>query len=154
MRIINPLNNKIMRKTNAQMIEIIRKRGYTCDLSYDNERWVVGCRRYVVAFKKRGYKTLHAYAIRSETYNGYNTWSKLGYELDDSGPENEFCWDLLKKMGFNSLTQFATKVSSEQRDEWRKAKCSFHGVFDLSDDSKSLEVLRFVAEKRGFKFRE
>ena len=109
----------------------------------------------VKEFQKQGFKELKTTAAKSDIYNGYYTWARLGYEMSDQEDKERLKIDLSssknKKINSaNSLQELMT--TSEGRDYWKKNGFKFEGTFDLSEGSKSQFILnKYMEEKKNAK---
>jgi hypothetical protein len=106
----------------------------------------------VKQFKDKGFKNIETTAAKSDKYNGYYTWARLGYEIN-SMTEKRLFESLLKKStdkrikSVQSLQELMT--FKEGRDFWKKNGFQFEGKFDLKDNSKSMFILNnYVKEKQ------
>lgn len=98
----------------------------------------------VEQFKKLGFEKLKTEAGEGNGLNGYYTWARLGYDFDEPWAIKTFKSMLKiennkKLKNIKSLPQLMSV--KEGREWWRENGFAFNGVFDLSDDSVSMEIL-------------
>lgn len=107
----------------------------------------------VNAFKKTGYSSLKTEAAKSDLYNGYYTWARLGYSFSESSDNRKFN-ELIsqsKNQKIRSVTSLSELMSfKEGREFWRKKGFDFSGIFDLSSNSESMFILnKYMEEKKN-----
>jgi len=74
-------------------------------------------------------------------FNGYYTWARLGYNLDDK-MFNKLI-EKSKDSDIKSVKSLSELMTFEKgREYWKNYGFSFHGVFDLSKDSDSMFILK------------
>lgn len=104
-------------------------------------------------FKKLGFKKLTTDASQNAGMNGYYTWARLGYSLSENEEK-----DILKNMlNFEDDEEIKNMESLEElmqsdkgRKWWKEYGFSFKGVFDLSENSKNINILKnYIYEKHG-----
>ena len=110
----------------------------------------------VNSFKKKGYRKLETFAAMGETYNGYYTWARLGYEMREGSLGRAKFKSRISEAedenikSVNSLSELMT--FSEGRSWWKENGVQFNGEFDLSDNSKSMFILnKYMEEKKNAK---
>ncbi|HEX2907419.1 MAG TPA: hypothetical protein VHO69_11195 [Phototrophicaceae bacterium] len=96
-----------------------------------------------------GYIKVYAAGDRhSETFNGYYTWARFGYdaELDSINP---FLQRKIPAALGNPETMQQLMATKAGRDWWKEHGQSWDGAFDLRDDSLSRRVLENYMQERG-----
>lgn len=111
--------------------------------------------KQVQSFSKLGYERLVTDAVKSDIYNGYYTWARLGYNILSSSDKVSFT-NLLSRSkspeisSSNSLPELMS--FQEGRDFWKKEGFNFEGEFDLKGDSQSMFILsKYIGEKKNVK---
>jgi hypothetical protein len=109
----------------------------------------------VKSFKEKGFKKLLTTAAKSDVYNGYYTWARLGYDMSDDWHKNALK-DVLedsKIKDFKNIESLPELMSFQKgRDFWKKNGFKFEGEFDLSDNSQSMFILnKYMEEKKSAK---
>lgn len=107
------------------------------------------------SFKKLGYKKVITDAAKSDIYNGYYTWARLGYNFKD-GNEKESFIDIIEGSGdkdiknIESLSELMT--TPKGREFWKENGFRFKAEFDLSESSQSMFILNeYMKEKKNGK---
>jgi len=117
-------------------------------LGYDLRGRGLGTRMFtqqVKNLKRLGVDRIECLAVRDEGMNGYYTWARLGY--DGKVPDSV---RVLARPGSERFTTVGQIMDSRGgADWWRQYGDDFEGVFDLSDNSRSMRVLRDYLRKRG-----
>lgn len=112
----------------------------------------------VQEFKRLGFKKLMTHAAKSDVYNGYYTWARLGY-THHSGDSLKIS-DYLKESKLNKYSENVRNSKSvselmsfkEGREFWKEYGREFEGVFNLEDDSESMFLLnKYMEEKKSGK---
>lgn len=98
----------------------------------------------VEQFKKIGFNKLETHAGDIGGMNGYYTWARLGYEINNS-EDKEIFKEMLKHEKDNDIKK-ATSLQNLMETKkgqtwWRENGFGFKGTFDLKDNSTSLKTL-------------
>jgi hypothetical protein len=106
-------------------------------------------------FKEKGFKTVKTTAAKSNIYNGYYTWARLGYNIDNITEKRHF-EELMQGSGdkdFEDIWSLSELMLTEKgRKFWRENGFQFDGRFELSDDSESMFILNeYIKEKQNGK---
>jgi hypothetical protein len=113
----------------------------------------------VNSFKKLGFEKLKTHAAKSNLYNGYYTWARLGYDFEDiksyDGSKRQFI-DLIAGSNDKEIKDVKSLPElmsfKKGRDFWIKNGKEFHGEFDLSNNSQSMFILNtYIKEKKNGK---
>lgn len=140
-RIIDKKNN------NVEMIEFI----LNPDLEKGGGKGTKIFKDQLKQFKDKGFKTLTTHAAKSDTYNGYYTWSRLGYDIKQPRQKREFD-ELLSNSGDEEIKNVKSlpELMSFQkgRDFWKKNGFEFDAVFDMDDNSESMMILDNYSKKK------
>ena len=96
-------------------------------------------------FKDLGFNILTTLAAKSKIENGYYTWARLGYAMSDKEDIDRF-----KKLIENSKDKKIKSATSlnklmtfkKGRDFWKQNGFTFEGLFDLSDKSDNIKILK------------
>ena len=109
----------------------------------------------VQSFKNKGFKKIDTDAVRSDVYNGYYTWARLGYSIGKKEHRTRF-FNLLstsEDAQILSVSSIQELMSFKKgRDFWVENGFSFYGTFDLSDNSRSMFILnKYMEEKKNAK---
>jgi 8-oxo-dGTP pyrophosphatase MutT (NUDIX family) len=95
----------------------------------------------VDSYIKNGYKKILTNAIKSDNSNGYYTWARLGYELEDD-EKPKFNKLVLSTEEFKSIKTLGELMSTDKgRKFWRDFGFGFMGTFDLSKNSENMKTL-------------
>lgn len=90
--------------------------------------------------QKEGFSKIITEAYRSQGWNGYYTWLRLGYKPD--GDTNEKYVDIAnKELGADITSVRDLMYSQEGRDWWKENGGTFQGSFYLSKNSYSMKTL-------------
>lgn len=106
----------------------------------------------VLQFKGIGKKYLSTDAAKSDIYNGYYTWARMGYDISDAHQKKKFL-SLVKSSGDKDIAGVKSLPHlmsfPEGREFWKKNGFAFEGKFDLSDNSQSMFILtKYMEEKK------
>lgn len=107
----------------------------------------------IKSFKEKGYENVITEAAKSEIYNGYYTWARLGYDFSRGSDETEFL-NLINSSsdkdirGVGSLQELMT--FDKGRKFWKDNGFAFSGTMSLLDGSKSMFILnKYMEEKKN-----
>lgn len=107
----------------------------------------------IKSFKEKGYEDVITEAAKSEIYNGYYTWARLGYDFSRGSDETEFL-NLINSSsdkdirGVGSLQELMT--FDKGRKFWKDNGFAFSGTMSLLDGSKSMFILnKYMEEKKN-----
>jgi hypothetical protein len=105
----------------------------------------------IEAYQKQGYKKLLTKAIKTDSSNGYYTWARLGYDIEE-GSRDSFIFKELVSNGDEKIKSCKTlselMSSKEGREFWKNYGFAFMGTFDLSEKSENLKTLnKYINEK-------
>lgn len=91
----------------------------------------------VKMLRAAGFKRIDTYAARSDEYNGYYTWPRLGYDA----PLNSYAQaDILKDTGIKAETFLELFKTVEGREWWRQRGASVHLSYSLQDKEKNKHI--------------
>lgn len=108
--------------------------------------------KQVNEFKKLGYKKLITTAGNAKGMNGYYTWARLGYDIKVKEEADIFRMVVKPSedkeiKGVKSLQELMS--TKKGRNYWKENGFAFTGTFDLSDDSKSMNILeRYIKTRK------
>lgn len=104
----------------------------------------------VNSLTENGYKKISTMAARGVIYNGYYTWSRLGY-LPPESIVSKYIGDF-NNQNNTSVKDWGEFMSTKQGQEfWKKNGVGFDGIFDLSNESYSQNNLRNYIEQKSKK---
>lgn len=106
-------------------------------------------------FKEKGFKTVKTTAAKSNIYNGYYTWARLGYNINNPVEKKYFkrLMEDSEDKDFKKIESLSELMSTEKgRKFWKENGFQFDGTFDLSDDSESMFILNeYIKDKQNGK---
>jgi hypothetical protein len=100
----------------------------------------------VIQARKLGISCLKVSAAKSERFNGYYTWARLGYTIDS--PEDQADFEkLLRSYGRSENSMINLMQTSDGRNFWRNNGFWWQGIFDLSPNSENIQAFNnYLAE--------
>ncbi len=102
----------------------------------------------IIQARKIGLRFLKVSAARSDQFNGYYTWARLGYSIDSPDDQVEFDQLMLEnRRGERSLEELMK--SSNGRDFWKKYGFWWQGKFDLNTESENISALNNYLRQAG-----
>jgi len=100
----------------------------------------------VIQARKLGIGCLKVSAAKSERFNGYYTWARLGYSIDDPGDQRDF-EQLIADYGRSEQSMIELMKTNEGREFWKDQGFWSQGIFDLTPNSQNIEALNnYLAE--------
>lgn len=98
--------------------------------------------------KKFGIEYVHTFAAGeygNKRFNGYYTWARMGYDAELTDEDRAA---LPKK--FKNIKTLNELMLAGGKDDWKIKGTERDMIFDLSDDSDSLKILKNYLLERGF----
>jgi hypothetical protein len=94
--------------------------------------------------RRIGVREIHTLAVRNSTMNGYYTWGRYGFD----GPLDKRHIARLPE-GWKDVEYLSDLMTTEEgREIWSAYGESIRLVFDLAEESYSMQVLRKYLEER------
>jgi hypothetical protein len=97
-------------------------------------------KKQVDSLKGTKYKSIETVADKRDNVNGYYTWLRLGYK-PDADTNRKYTEKANDALGTNISSITELMYSQEGRDWWKNNGGAFNGVFDLTENSYSMETL-------------
>lgn len=145
---------KIMSKNDVYDIERIiypaEKKIYNAFMEVHDTGSGIGTKLFanqVESAIEMGYQLIEVTAGKSRSMNGYYTWARLGYTMDDDS-EGEFA-DLMYAYEREEQTLEELMRTKEGRAFWKRYGFQWHGRFDLTSDSLHVERLNNYLKQKG-----
>jgi hypothetical protein len=109
----------------------------------------------IKGFKDKGYKELITDAAKSNIYNGYYTWARLGYDIQGNESKTRFK-KLIKDSNDDDIKDIQSLpelMSFEKgRKFWKDNGFQFQAEFRLDDNSESMFILNeYIKDKQNGK---
>jgi hypothetical protein len=98
--------------------------------------------------RKLGFTYLEVSAGAGPEYNGYYTWARFGYSMNQHDHQT-FC-ELMDDNNRNERSIIQLMKTEEGRDFWRANGFWWQGIFDLQDESENINALKSYIQSKGY----
>jgi len=102
----------------------------------------------IIQARKLGLRSLKVSAARSEQFNGFYTWARLGYSIDSPDDQEEFD-QLILEHGRSERSLQELMQSNSGRDFWKQYGFWWQGQFDLNPNSENIMALNKYLNQAG-----
>lgn len=101
----------------------------------------------VIEARKSGFKKFEVSAAKSDDFNGYYTWARLGYSIAP-WDEPEF-FELMNNHNRTETSLPELMSTEDGRNFWKKNGFWFQGEFDLADKSPNIIAFKDYLDEKG-----
>jgi len=101
----------------------------------------------VIELKKQGYRYMTVSAAQGDGWNGYYTWARFGYSMEE--PDHETFLELMELHGRKESSIIELMQTAEGRNFWLENGFWWEGYFDLTELSENMIAFQNYLTESG-----
>jgi hypothetical protein len=107
--------------------------------------------RQVEEARIAGYKEIVCIAARDHNLAGYYVWARAGFILKQDGQDDMNNHLRLMKFPGTETAPHMIVLNPDYREWWKENGISWEGIFDLSENSESIQILEKYNKEKAEK---